>query len=587
MVIPWPALRCLGVLSGTLLAASLSVCSQTPPLSDEQAPPQPAPEVSSRDVTATFTSRVNLVPVSVVVRDSSGRAVGTVTKDDFQLFDNGKPQLITRFSVERSNAPVTVEVEKGTPGLEAPVTPVPARPEPVIATRFVAYLFDDVHFKFADLVFARDAAARHVATSLQPTDRVAVYTTSGRDMLEFTDDRAALQAALARLRPNPITGGAVAKCPDISYYMADLIINRADDQAIGIAQAEYAACSRNPRVTRPEILVYAHAALTDGEQETYMAARVLKATVRRISSMPGQRLIVLTSPGFFTELYDHSDITDIITAAINAKVVINSLDARGLWTPPGYDASEPGYSGGAMVTTMMLIYKQQEAAIQGQVLGEVAEGTGGLWIHDNNDINGAFHRLATPPEFYYVLGFSPDNLKSDGKYHNLKVTLRNPKGLTLQARKGYFAPRRETTAAEQARQDLEDAVFTRDVVKDLPVELHTQFLKPTGDSARLSVLAHLDFRGLQFRKSEGRNLDKLVIVAALFDNGGNYVAGMQKEVELRLKDETLADLTGPSGRGLTIHTSFDVKPGNYVVRLVVRDGESHSMASENAVVEIP
>jgi len=239
------------------------------------------------------------------------------------------------------------------------------------------------------------------------------------------------------------------------------------------------------------------------------------------------------------------------------------------------------------VISMTNLYLQNEATLQTEVLGEVADGTGGKWIHDNNDLNGAFQRLAAQPEFIYVLSYSPDNLKSDGKYHNLKVILRDPKGLALQARKGYYAPRHETDPLQLARQDLEDAVFTREVVKDIPVELHTQFFKSSDDTARLSVLARLDLKGLQFKKAEGRNLDKLVVVSALFDTSGNFVAGTQKDVELNLKDATLADYAKPSNPGLTIRTGFDVKPGSYVVRLVVRDGESHLMASENSVVEIP
>ncbi|MGD0578574.1 MAG: VWA domain-containing protein [Bryobacteraceae bacterium] len=576
----------------TLLAVcSLALClrgggsaeaQQSILLQEPTAQSQPAAEVVTRDATPTFTSRVNLVPLSVVVRDGKGRAVGNLTKEDFRLTDNGKPQFISRFAVERSNAPIVVQKE--TPGFEVPATP--ARPEPVLASSFVAYLFDDVHLKFGDLVYIRDAAARHVATALQPTDRVAIYTTSGRNTLEFTDDRAKLQEAIARLRPNPLTGGA-AKCPDISFYMAYRIVDQDDQQALAVAVAQYAACSGNRFVTGMEVMGLAQQALSEGEQETQMATRVLKEGVRRLSAMPGQRSIILASPGFFTTLYGHSDITDIISKAITAKVIVNSLDVRGVWAPPGYDASLPSPVGGPQVITSMNLYLQMEATAQSEVLGEVAEGTGGIWIHDNNDLNASFQRLAAAPEYMYVLSYSPDNLKSDGKYHNIKVVLRNPRGLTLQARKGYFAPRRETSPLEQARQDLEDAVFTRDVVKDIPVELHTQFFKPSDDTARLSVLARLDLKGLQFKKAEGRNVDKLIVVSALFDTGGNYISGTQKDVELNLKDETLADYGKPSSSGLTIRTSFDVKPGSYVVRLVVRDGESHLMASENGVVEIP
>ena len=582
-----PSLRSIGacVCFFCIGGGGGATAQQSVLLSNDQAKPQPAPEVSTKDATPTFTTRVNLVPVSVVVRDDKGHAIGSLTKEDFQLSDNGKPQVIARFSVERTNAPVHLQKEVKTN--EESEDAVPAKPEPVLATHFVAYLFDDVHLKFGDLAYVRDAAARHVATSLQPSDRAAVYTTSGRVALEFTDDRAALQGALARLRPSPITGGPGPKCPDISYYMADLIINKNDGQALQVALANYQICSGNNYATGQEVMMFAQSALSEGEHETLMAARVLKDVVRRISAMPGQRSIILTSPGFFMELHDHSEITEIITKAISAKVIVNSLDSRGVWTEPGYDASSPSPAGGAHVITMMNLYAHNEAMIEGEVLGEVAEGTGGTWIHDNNDITGAFQRLAAPPEFIYVLAYSPDNLKSDGKYHNIKVTMRNSKGLSLQSRKGYFAPRRETSPAEQARQDLEDAVFTREVVKDIPVELHTQFFKPTEDTARLTVMARLDLRSLQFHKAEDRSLDKLVLVAALFDTGGNYIAGMQKDVELRLKDETLATFSKPSSNGLTIRTSFDVKPGNYVVRLVLRDGGSNLMASENGVVEIP
>ena len=62
--------------------------------------------MSSREAPVTFSSRVNLVLVPVVVRDNQGHAIGTLKQDDFQLFDKGKLQTITRFSVEKPAAPV-------------------------------------------------------------------------------------------------------------------------------------------------------------------------------------------------------------------------------------------------------------------------------------------------------------------------------------------------------------------------------------------------------------------------------------------------------------------------------------------------
>jgi hypothetical protein len=154
----------------------------------------------------------------------------------------------------------------------------------------------------------------------------------------------------------------------------------------------------------------------------------------------------------------------------------------------------------------------------------------------------------------------------------------------LQARKGYYAPKHETDLAQQAKQDIEDAVFSREVMKDIPVALHTQFFKSGDFDAKLSVMAHVDIKSLHYRKEEGRNRNDLTVVSVLFDPNGNFVAGMDKRIELRLKDGTLENKLGS---GITVKSTFDVKRGSYVVRLVVRDSEGQMMAAENGAVEIP
>jgi hypothetical protein len=305
--------------------------------------------------------------------------------------------------------------------------------------------------------------------------------------------------------------------------------------------------------------------------------------VRRLAALPGQRSLVLASPGFFVTSDHQPELTDIINRAVRANVIISSLDIRGLWTPPGYDASRPTPAGGAQVITMLNQYLELEAVAQEDVLENLAHSTGGEWFHANNDLGGGFRRLAAAPEFIYILAFTPESLKSDGKYHKLQVTLRDGKGLTVQARKGYYAPRRETDAADQAKQDIEDAVFSRSVVKDIPIEIHTQFFRTEGDNANVSIVAQLDIRSLPYRKAEDRNQDTITIVSALFDMNGNYVTGTQKVLDLKLRDETLQRRLDS---GIKIKTSFDVKVGTYAVRVVARDSEGQIMASDNTLVEI-
>jgi VWFA-related protein len=551
---------------------------------------QPAAEVATKEAPATFTSRVNLVPVTVVVRDRDGHAVGNLTKDDFRLLDSGKPQVIARFSIEKPAAPVVISKESA--DLEPGVAPSPVAPRaegvpaaPVAAEHFVAYLFDDVHAKMEDLQRSRDAASAVIAGSMLPADRAAIYTVSGQIVQEFTNDQAKLREALARLRPAPISGGIGhgIDCPDISYYLADRMIDFNDQQAIAVALSNYQACSNNPYATSSEVIGIAQGVLHSGEHETRVAASVLVQVIRRMASLPGQRSLILASPGFFVTFGDHPEFMDIISRAVRANVIISSLDIRGLWTPAGYDASRPTPGGGPMAITMINQYMEQEALAQEDVLEDLAHSTGGEWFHANNDLGAGFRRLASAPEFIYVLAFTPEQLKSDGKFHKLQVTLRDGKGLSVQARKGYYAPRRDTEAVDQAKQDIEDAVFSRSVVKDIPLQIHTQFFRAEGDNASITVVAQLDIRSLPYRKAEGRNEDTITIVAALFDINGNYVAGSQKILDLKLKDETLRTRLDS---GIRVKNSFDVKVGTYAVRVVARDSEGQTMASDNTVADI-
>jgi hypothetical protein len=165
----------------------------------------------------------------------------------------------------------------------------------------------------------------------------------------------------------------------------------------------------------------------------------------------------------------------------------------------------------------------------------------------------------------------------------LKVTLKSSQKLTLQARRGYYAPKNFASPEEQAKQEIEDATFSQDEMHNLPVNLHTQFFKAGDEDAKLVVLAHVDVKHLRFRKVEGRNDNTLTCVSALFSRNGNFLQGMEKIVTLHLKDETLEHKLAA---GLTLKTSFDVKPGSYLVRLVVRDAEGQTMSAENGTVEI-
>jgi hypothetical protein len=263
-------------------------------------------------------------------------------------------------------------------------------------------------------------------------------------------------------------------------------------------------------------------------------------------------------------------------------VVINTLDARALVA-----LNTTGEAGERIVNLATLTDKSnwadQEALANRAVMAETAANTGGKFF-EGNDLDGGFARAAEAPEFIYVLGFNPENLKSDGKYHSLKVQIRNAKGIAIEARRGYYAPHYSSDSAERAKEEVEEAFFSRDEIHDIPVILQTQFFKSSDYKATVSIAAKVDVRQISFRKEDGRNRDDLVVVSGLFDQDGNFVSGTQKTVQLRLLDATLQNRLND---GLTVKTTFDVTPGNYLVRLVVRDSEGRMMAAQNGAIEVP
>jgi VWFA-related protein len=589
----------LFVLPVTLLLFSLVANAQSesapaPPAASAQDaaaaqahPDQTAAEIASHEEATTFKVNVKLVTVRVVVRDAQGHAVGNLHKEDFELFDNGKPQTISHFSMERPGTEVAKEEKTSDETGEKPSIP----------EHYVAFVFDDIHLKFGDLVQARIAADRHLATLL-PTDRAAIFTTSGQTTLDFTDDKAKLHDTLLRIQPRPIAGTGVAECPDISYYMADLILNQHDQEALQTAVQDAMGClplavtppgqagGPPPAQAESQIAVRAEAyrQLAAGSQESRIALSVLKDIVRRMSVMPGQRSMVLVSPGFLTPDTDMlSDYMDVVERALHAEVVISALDARGLYTvlPGGDITREVPLTG--LAAAMELQYRTQSAVAEGDILSDLSNATGGAFFHNNNDLDEGFKRVSATPEYFYTLGFAPQNLKLDGSYHKVKVLLKNPAKLTLQTRRGYYAPKHAADPEEEAKQEIQDAIFSQEEMHDLPVELHTQFFKSSDTDAKLSVLAHVGVKDIHYRKVDGRNTDQLTVVAALFNQNGVFMQGTQKNVTMRWKDETLAKLTS----GITLKTSFDVKPGSYLVRLVVRDAEGQLMSAENGAIEIP
>ena len=536
-------------------------------------------QTAPADEPLTFKAKVSLVPVPVVVRDQRGNAVGGLKAEDFQLFDRGKPQAILSFSMERS-APVRVD-ETATP---AATKSKPAPPAAEVPERFLAYFFDDLHLAPADLIRSRDAARRQIERSLRTTDRVAIYTTSGQNTLDFTDSRDRLRAALGKLRTRPRSSGGVVGCPLMTYYMADQIRNQNSQPVLDAAIADVMICGNVKDAETAEYRVRSAAfrEYTMGDLDTRAALRSLEQVVQRMSVMPGQRTIVMVSGGFLTFADHTSDKSRIMDRAARAGIVVNALDARGLYTDLPDMARRT--AGAPQVEQVLQQLEREGSRQQAAVMDEMAAATGGTFVQNTNDVDGGMQRTAAAPEYYYLLGFAPADLKPDGSYHALKVQLKGMSGTTIAARRGYYSPREAERPEEIAKREMDDAMFSRAEVQDLPVELVTEVGKGKDGAPRLSMVAKVDVRRLPFRREGERNCDDLTVATAVFDRNGVHITGSSKTIELRLLDKTLAEkLRG----GVNIQSDFDLKPGTYAVRLVVRDKEGQLMTARNGAVEIP
>ena len=392
---------------------------------------EPKSQPAARPET-TLKVNVRLVPVTVVLRDSKGNAAGNFKKDDFELFDNGKPQTIASFSLEKTTKALTKSADK------TEQTPSTASTDPKAAgDRYVAYVFDDIHSVFEDLASAREAALRHLST-MRPEERAAIYTTSGRVVLDFTADRDKLEATLKELGPHPILPGA--RCPPVSTYMADLIVNQDDREALGLATLDALNCAfggakdenterRAEQVARLTALQVESA--TSAENQSILS--VMREIFRITAAQKGSRSIVLVSPGFLmTTPETRQAIMEMIDDALRLEIVVNTLDVRGLYTPVAApNASHPANP------VVRFKYDREEAAARSEVMANLAYSTGGTFFHNSNDLNEGFRRTADAPEYIYILGFSPQKL--DGKFHKLKVKLKTPSKLEIQSREGYYA----------------------------------------------------------------------------------------------------------------------------------------------------
>ena len=568
------------IFSGVALV-SLVTFSSPALQAQKPKPPPTAPATQAGGPEFKLRLQRNEVIVRVVVRDKKGRAVSGLRKQDFRIRDDKKPQVINGFSVDtRKAAGLPALPSAGAPAAKAgrkAVSP-PAAP-----LRYLALYFDDLYSAMGSLVRSRDAAEKFIA-GLPSSDRVAIVTSSGAPTVDFTDDRQKIHEALMKLRVN-IRFNPKYDCPKISAYLAQQIVDYGDNAALAVVADEAVnVCHWPPKMANKENLralarevydVYRYQSLT--------VLKNLEAVIDRMATLPGERQVMLVSDGFINMGRD-TRVESLIDRALRERVTISALDGKGLAVNMAMlDVRRSSMPTGNAWVRFESYYTSQEVNATG-TLEEIADGTGGQFFHGDNDLLSGMRKILLPPEVSYVLTFSPSELKPDGAFHVLKVTLAHGHGLSVQARKGYFAPNGQVSPEELARNDIREAMYSPYPIQGVPMTVQTEASKTDEQNEKIAVQAQLDIRNLPFEKKGDRSVDDVVFAVGLFDHDGKYVTGRQFTYALALKDDKRAEM---EKRGLSLKTDVSAKVAAYNLRVVVRDSQGGKIAALSKPVEVP
>lgn len=537
----------------------------------------------------TLRTDSSLVQVSVVVRDHRGRPIGGLSKDDFEIEDAGKQREIMAFSIE-TFTPISAQVQ---PSIARASGAAPEEIKSKLPLRHVALLFDDLSMPHNEQVQVKAAARRFIKEGLAKGDRVGLFTTSGKQNMPFTADVEKLVAAVDRYNSFPRTpdGGI---CPKLTPYDAYVIANKIDYETYAVKKAELARCSRQGRGQTPPILPGKVGGWPfPGTDQLMMqaegmwvqirdtSARALETTGRLVDYMaqlPGRRMVLLASSGFLVGTLE-AEHQKVIDHALHADVVINALDAKGL-----YAEDPPEVTRGADERSIrhMVELGTKEKDLGNDIMAILASSTGGLFFQNNNDLDLGFRKLGMIPEVSYLLGFSPKEAPN-GKYHRLKVRMKSRNDYAIQARQGYWAVTKKQPEPPVQERRVDREIMGSDMLRELAAVISSEPAKADNGDPALEVVLNIDARKFHFVEKDGVRNQRLVFIATLFDDSGNFMTGTELEIKFALKESTFIRMTET---GLEMSVILQAPPGTYRLRAVAQDTIDGKIVSTTLPVEI-
>ena len=509
-----------------------------------------------------FVLRMNgeLVLTNVVARDTkTGEVVQGLKQSDFSIYENGKQQHIDTFDFE--------SVDKATPLNEATVSGlaagangpgskavVVAKPEDLRNHRLIVMFFDLTSMQPEDLDRSVSAAQDFLRSKMQPADLVALVSLGDTLKVDqdFTTDKSALINEVGVYNGTEGEGfalGATAnsnQVEDTTGYTPD--------------ESEY-----NDINTDRELFA-------------------LRAVSKSLEKITEKKSLLYFSGGIQRDgIENQASLRAAINAAVRANLAIYSVDTRGLQAiSPLGDASTGSlrgtgaYNGGALLNNMNANFATQE------VMATLSSDTGGKAFFDSNDFAPAFAQVERDTSAYYAIGFRSTNPARDGRYRKLTIKI-NRSGIKLEYRPGYYAPADfQHSGHEDRERELEEQLASDLPATDIAVYMDALYFRL--DENRFFVPVSVIVPGSQIPFVKGGDKDKatLDIIGSVIDEVKRPIGHARETVKLNLDPSLQA-----RQKNIEYTTSFDLPPGKYQVKFVVRENQTGRMGSFVADITLP
>jgi VWFA-related protein len=542
-----------------LMAGALMMPAQPMALAQKGAP-SAGQDAGQQESGFVLKTNAELVLTNVVARDAkTGEFVRGLQQSDFTVYENGKAQKIASFDLQ--------SVEMATPLNEAMVSGlaagptangskavVVARPEDLRNHRLIVLFFDLTSMQPEDLDRSVEAAQAFLRTKMQPADLVALVSLG--DTLKVEQDFTADKTALIN---------------EVGVY------NGTEGQ--GFAQG---AASTSNQVEDTTGYTPDESEYNDINTDRELFA--LRAVSKALEKITEKKSLLYFSGGISRDgIENQASLRSAVNAAVRANLAIYSVDTRGLQAiSPLGDAStgslrgSGAYNGGALLNNMNSNFASQE------VMATLSSDTGGKAFFDSNDFAPAFAQLQRDTSAYYAIGFHSLNLARDGKYRKLTIKINRP-GIKLEYRPGYYAPADFKHSGKGDRERELDEELASDLpATDMAVYLDAMYFRL--DENRFYVPVSLIVPGSQIPFVKGGDKDKatLDIIGAVIDEVKRQIGSARQTVKLNLDPSLQA-----RQRNIEYTTSFNLPPGKYHLKFVVRENQTGRMGSFETDIALP